>query len=147
VAMIGLVGALLTDLAAWWEKGYWASNPISVLLGHNTEKIQAAGPARLMAAIEGAPLWIGLGIAAVCLFLVGRWLENRFADMGTSAWVEQRDRHRGERVLVEHAFRCKASSGHAKTYYCWHDLTSALTDFPASIGYTSACPNRPPHNV
>jgi hypothetical protein len=43
-------------------------------------EIQAAGPARLMAAIEGAPLSIGLGIAAVCLFLVGRWLENRFAD-------------------------------------------------------------------
>ena len=80
LAMIGLLGALLTDLAAWWEKGYWASKPISVLLGHNAEKIQAAGPARLMAAIEGAPLWIGLGIAAVCLFLVGRWLENRFAD-------------------------------------------------------------------
>ena len=37
-------------------------------------------PARWMAAIEGAPLWIGLGIAVVCLFLVGRWLENRFAD-------------------------------------------------------------------
>jgi hypothetical protein len=33
-----------------------------------------------MAAIEGAPLWIGLGIVAVCLFLIGRWLENRFAD-------------------------------------------------------------------
>jgi hypothetical protein len=80
LAMIGLVGALLTDLAAWWEKGYWASKPISVLLGHNAEKIQAAGPARLMAAIEGAPLWIGLGIVAVCLFLIGRWLENRFAD-------------------------------------------------------------------
>ena len=51
--------------------------------------------------------------------------------VGTSAWVEQRDRHRGERVLVEYAFRCKASSGHAKTYYCWHDLTSGLTDFRA----------------
>ena len=75
LAMIGLLGVLLTDLAAWWEKGYWASKPISVLLGHNAEKIQAAGRA-----IEGAPLWIGLGIAAVCLFLVGRWLENRFAD-------------------------------------------------------------------
>ena len=44
------------------------------------------------------------------------------------------DRHRGERVLVEHASHCKASSGHAKTYYCWHDLTSGLTAFPASIG-------------
>jgi len=53
--------------------------------------------------------------------------------VGTSAWVEQRerDRRRGERVLVEHASHCKASSGHAKTYYCWHDLTSGLTDFPA----------------
>jgi hypothetical protein len=44
--------------------------------------------------------------------------------VGTSAWVEQRDRHRGERVLVENAFRCKASSGRAKTYYYWYDLTS-----------------------
>jgi hypothetical protein len=29
----------------------------------------------------------------------------------------ERDRHRGERVLVEHASHCKASCGHAKTYY------------------------------
>jgi hypothetical protein len=51
--------------------------------------------------------------------------------VGTSAWVAQKDRHRGERVLVEHASHCKASSGHAKTYYCWYDLTSGLTDFQA----------------
>jgi len=43
------------------------------------------------------------------------------------------DRHRRERVLVEHASHCKASSGHAKTYSCWHDLTSGLTDFRANI--------------
>jgi len=50
------------------------------VVGTQRGEDSAAGPARLMAAIEGAPLWIGLGIAAVCLFLVGRWLENRFAD-------------------------------------------------------------------
>ena len=44
LAMIGLLGALLTDLAAWWEKGYWASRPISVLLGHNAEKIRPLAP-------------------------------------------------------------------------------------------------------
>ena len=58
---------------------------------------------------------------------------------GNICWGKaERDRHRGERVLVEHASHCKASSGHAKTYYYWHDLTSGLTDFPASIGYNSS---------
>jgi hypothetical protein len=39
--------------------------------------------------------------------------------VGTSAWVEQRETGTaGKRVLVEHASHCKASSGHAKTYYC-----------------------------
>jgi hypothetical protein len=78
MAAIGLMGAFLADLAAWWEKGYWASKPISALLGHNAYRIQAAGPAEVMAAIEGAPLWIGLGLASVCLFLAGRWLESSF---------------------------------------------------------------------
>ena len=56
------------------------------------------------------------------------------------------DRHRGERVLVEHASHCKASSGHAKTYYCWHDLTSGLTAFrQASVHFSM--PKSPPHNV
>jgi hypothetical protein len=70
-----------------------------------------------------------------------RGMENRDACWG--GWeasgglgkaTDGGDRHRGERLLVEHASHCKASSGHAKTYYCWHDLTSGLTAFPASIG-------------
>jgi hypothetical protein len=56
------------------------------------------------------------------------------ASGGLGKATDVRDGHRGERVLVERASHCKASSGHAKTYYCWHDLTSGLTPFPASIG-------------
>jgi len=61
LAMIGLLGALLTDLAAWWEKGYWASKPISVLLGHNAEKIQAAGPRAMDGSDRGGAVMDRLG--------------------------------------------------------------------------------------
>jgi len=65
-----------------------------------------------------------------CLLL--GWVWEASGGLGKATDVG--DRHRGERVLVEHASHCKASSGHAKTYYCWHGLTSGLTAFPASIG-------------